>query len=268
MTKSVPPSISETAFNCPHCGAFTTQHWYSLLARQLDRESPTPNIPDAGRREYFAKSKEVPEEVRPKLLDWCDKSDSGNSFFEDAGDWKSSRQAVQNVHLSECFNCGKQAVWVHRGLVHPHQRLGPAPNVDLPADIRADVEEARATLNVSPRGAAALLRLSVQKLCAHLGESGKNIDADIASLVKKGLNPLIQKSLDIVRVVGNESVHPGTLDLRDDQATAIQLVGLVNAIAEQMISHPKAVQSMYGMLPEAKRAAIEARDNPQGTKPK
>jgi hypothetical protein len=34
----------------------------------------------------------------------------------------------------------------------------------------------------------------------------------------------------------------------------------VNAIAEQMISHPKSVNDMYALLPEAKRAAIEARD--------
>jgi hypothetical protein len=185
---------------------------------------------------------------------------AGETFFEDTGDSKYSRSSVQNLHISECYNCRKQAIWVHQSLVHPFQRLGQEPNPDLPEDIRLDVEEARATLNISPRGAAALLRLSVQKLCAHLGESGKNIDADIASLVAKGLNPLIQQSLDIVRVVGNEAVHPGQLDLRDDQTTATQLVSLVNAIADQMISHPKAVQKMYAALPEAKRIAIEERN--------
>lgn len=260
MPKQVPPSTNETAFNCPHCGAFTTQHWFNLIARQNDKDAATPNIPSAERRQHFEQSKDIPNDVRPTLLEWCDKMAEGNTFFEDLGEHKSSRSSVQNLNISECYNCGKQAIWVHRSLVHPHERLGPLPNSDLPSNIQTDFEEARSIVNVSPRGAAALLRLCVQKLCAHLGEGGRNIDTDIANLVKKGLNPVIQQSLDIVRVVGNESVHPGTLDLRDDQETAIQLLRLINAIGEQMISHPKAVKEMYEKLPEAKRKAIEARD--------
>jgi hypothetical protein len=134
------------------------------------------------------------------------------------------------------------------------------PNSDLPETITADFEEAREIVQASPRGAASLLRLAIQKLCSHLGEKGKNIDDDIASLVRKGLNPLVQQSLDIVRVIGNEAVHPGTLDLSDDRDTAFRLFELVNAIADQMISHPKTVSDMYRKLPEMKRKAIESRD--------
>lgn len=105
-----------------------------------------------------------------------------------------------------------------------------------------------------------MLRLVIQKLCAHLGEKGKDINADIASLVAKGLNPLVQKALDVVRVIGNEAVHPGTIDLRDDRDTAFRLFQLVNTIAEQMISHPKSVNDLYAMLPDEKRAAIEGRN--------
>jgi hypothetical protein len=28
------------------------------------------------------------------------------------------------------------------------------------------------------------------------------------------VNPLVQKSLDVVRVIGNEAVHPGVMDLK------------------------------------------------------
>ncbi|WP_082741820.1 DUF4145 domain-containing protein [Burkholderia sp. MSMB1072] len=59
-------------------------------------------------------------------------------------------------------------------------------------------------------------RLAVPKLYVPLGESGKHIDSDIASLVQKGLRPKIQRAPDIVRVIGNESVHPVKLDVRDD----------------------------------------------------
>ena len=63
-----------------------------------------------------------------------------------------------------------------------------------------------------------------------------------------------------VRVIGNEAVHPGTIDLKDDRDSALNLFRLVNAIAEQMISHEKSVNDMYAMLPEGKRNAIEARN--------
>jgi hypothetical protein len=139
------------------------------------------------------------------------------------------------------------------------------PNPDLPEEIKADYEEARTIISRSPRGACALLRLCVQKLCGFLGESGKDVNADIAALVKKGLNPKIQKSLDIVRVIGNEAVHPGQIDLRDQPTTATQLCSLLNVIADAMITQPRAIESLYAGLPETKLQQIEQRDKPRET---
>ncbi len=150
-------------------------------------------------------------------------------------------------------------------MIYPDSSLAPLPNPDLPSDIVADFEEARSIVQRSPRGAAALFRLCIQKLCMHLGESGKNINTDIASLVKKGLNPKVQKSLDIVRVVGNESVHPGTIDLRDQPQTAVKLATLINMIADAKITQPKLVDELYNGLPEAKREEINKRDGTSAT---
>ena len=72
-------------------------------------------------------------------------------------------------------------------MIHPEASGGPPPNPDLPEDIRLDYSEARSIVGRSPRGAAALLRLCIQKLCRHLGEKGKDLNADIASLVRKSL---------------------------------------------------------------------------------
>ena len=156
---------------------------------------------------------------------------------------------------------GKIAVWVHKKLIFPKKKLGVQPNPDLPEHIVSDFEEARAILGDSPRGAAALLRLCIQKLCIHLGENGKDLNDDIANLVKKGLDALIQKSLDTVRVIGNEAVHPGVIDLKDDNDTATKLLELVNFIVDRMISNPKKVNELYyGKVPENKRNVIEERD--------
>ena len=68
------------------------------------------------------------------------------------------------------------------------------------------------------------------------------------------------QALDVVRVVGNEAVHPGTIDLRGDHSTATQLFRLVNLIAETMISQPKHVAELYAGLPPSQIEAIERRD--------
>ncbi|MBE0578494.1 MAG: DUF4145 domain-containing protein [Devosia sp.] len=139
----------------------------------------------------------------------------------------------------------------------------------MPEEIVADYMEAGSILGASPRGAAALLRLCVQKLCRFLlGDDAKDtIDKDIATLVSRGLDKRVEMALDIVRVVGNESVHPGKMDMKDDRATAEELFGLVNVIVEMMITQPKRIAELYSKLPPEKLKGIEQR-NAQAALPK
>jgi hypothetical protein len=81
--------------------------------------------------------------------------------------------------------------------------------------------------------------------------------------VKKGLPARIQQALDVVRVIGNNAVHPGQIDLKDDQGTVTVLFELLNLIAQHMISEPKAVQEMYDKLPQSAREQIAKRDQPK-----
>jgi Domain of unknown function (DUF4145) len=257
--KSVTPSIRETAFDCPHCGAYTTQTWYDLYAKGRSVEDRTPILVTEQFLQRIREAKELPPEEKENALKRFQKELSGLVYLNAQGS-NTYACSVDNLHLSQCFNCREFSVWIYDRPVFPVVRGGPSPNPDLPESVRLDYEEAGTILNLSPRGSAALLRLAIQKLCAFLGEKGKNIDDDIASLVSKGLPPLVQQSLDAVRVIGNEAVHPGTLDLKDDRDTATELFGLVNIIAEQMISIPKHVEEVYEKIPEEKRKAIERRD--------
>jgi hypothetical protein len=138
----------------------------------------------------------------------------------------------------------------------------PPPNTDIPAEIQQDYEEARAIASLSPRGAAALLRLCIQKLlCVHLKQPGKDINDDIAALVKTGLPPKVQKALDLVRVVGNNAVHPGQIDLNDKPEIADRLFDLVNLIADVLITQPKHIDAMYdSVLPTTSKDQIAKRD--------
>jgi hypothetical protein len=202
----------------------------------------------------------LPDDIRGKVKRFFDRVKAGEPFFERNSESNYVRDAVPNLNISKCFNCQKLSVWICDRLAYPRAGEAPPANPDLPADIRQDYDEASAILDLSPRGAAALIRLCIQKLCKHLDQPGENLNADIGALVAQGLSERVQKALDAVRVIGNNAVHPGAIDLRDDRATAASLFSLLNLIAERMISEAKHVDDAYAMLPETARAAIERRD--------
>jgi hypothetical protein len=171
------------------------------------------------------------------------------------------------ISRSTCFNCGESAYWYEDRMMVPSNVGIPLPSPDLPAALKSDYMEAREIFNASPRGAAALLRLVIQKLMPALGEAGKDINTDIGELVKKGrINPRTQKMLDSVRVIGNEAVHPGVLDVRDNRELASSLFSLVNLIMFEAVTYDKYVDGIYQQLPENKRKGIEDRDRPKAEK--
>ena len=186
------------------------------------------------------------------------------SWFFMSGSSRSDGSGYQyqdeKFFVSNCENCGFPTIWLDEKIIFPIHSAAEPPNIDLPDEIRHDYEEARTIANLSPRGAAALLRLAIQKLCAHLGQPGKNINTDIKSLVEEGLPSRVQQALDSVRVIGNDAVHPGAIDLKDDRETVNKLFKLVNFIANKMITEPKEIDELYGSLPQEKLDGINQRD--------
>lgn len=170
------------------------------------------------------------------------------------------------IWTGTCHRCQKDSVWINEEgyggqfMIFPKSSVAPLPNEDLPTECMKDYLEARSIAETSPRGAAALLRLCVQKLAIHLGGSGKNINDDIAHLAQNGLPVRVQQALDVVRVVGNNAVHPGEMSIEDQPQTALALFGLVNLIVDNQISQPKHVAALFSGLPEGAKAAVENRD--------
>lgn len=222
------PSYHAGSFACPHCDALTGQHWLGA--------DPYPG--ELLTNEYGLEWAQCQSEscLRPTL--WKGKWTGGQG----------RARLAENDPVPEM-------------IFPPIAAVGPAPNPDMPEDVKLDFEEARHAGSVTPRGACALARLALQKLCVHLGQDGLNINKDIKALVEAGLPIKIQQSLDVVRVTGNEAVHPGTLDLKDDRDTAQALLSLLNLIVETQISEPRRVQELYDSLPQPKLDGIEARDN-------
>lgn len=231
----VAPAFYKKAFNCPHCNAHTQMHWFPCYI-----------------------------------------------FLEGKG------RVDIHMHRVTCDVCGDHAYWLGERLTklnegmrphdfHEYNRIAaeksfqvfpsispaPLPNPDLPENCRDDYMEARDIFARSPRAAAALLRLVVEKLCHHLGDPNKNIHNNIGLLVQRGLPQRVQQALDSVRIIGNAAVHPGIMDMEDEASTVSSLFRLVNIIVEKMITEPKAIDDIFQSLPESKRQEIAKRDHPK-----
>ena len=179
------------------------------------------------------------------------------------------------VAAAGCSHCRKDSYWlaetrigvdgvttVQDGrMLYPNVGVAAMPHPDMPDAVRCDYEEARNIASLSPRGAAALLRQSIQKMCVQLGQPGKNLNDDIGALVQLGLPIEIQQALDVVRVIGNNAVHPGELQESDVAGVAAMLFELVNSIVEERVARPKKLKALYGALPASALQAIEKRDS-------
>lgn len=166
-----------------------------------------------------------------------------------------------DITITTCQCCEKYHIWHNGKMLLPSKSDIPMPLEDMPNDIKELYNEARSVFTNSKIATAALLRLALQKMCIHLGEKGKNINDDIASLVSKGLPVEVQKSLDYIRVTGNNSVHPGEMNIEDDDNVCLRLFSMLNFIVDRMIVQPKEIENAFAFLPEKAKVAIEKRDS-------
>lgn len=174
------------------------------------------------------------------------------------------------VYSACCDHCGDYHYWYkpedgEPRMFSPEATTAPPFHPMMPKNIQADYNEAAAVLPRSPRSAAALLRLALEKLLIELGVPGKSIDAQVKALVADGLSPLVQKALDVCRVIGNEAVHPGEINLNDTPELAASLFGMLNYIVSERIERPAVIAQLYEQIPAVKREWIEQRD--KGAKP-
>ena len=176
-----------------------------------------------------------------------------------------SNSIDKHVTLCSCSHCGGESYWHDEKMTVPCEAPVPPAHIDMPEGCEPEYDEARSIAAKSPRAAAAIMRLALQKLLLILGEKGSNINDDIGSLVQKGLPVEIQQALDFCRVIGNNAVHPGEIEINDTPEIALTLFEMLNLIVEDRIARPKKIQEAYNKLPEGARAAIEKRDEKAAT---
>lgn len=219
--KYITPEFKMDAFHCPLCGTYSHMQWTNLM--NLNEYSLY----------YEAKCAKC---KNPSL-------------------WR-----VTDYRFTNLASHGPRAD-IKAELIYPDNGFSGLPEENMPEDVKADYIEAARIFSRSPRGAAALLRLGLQKLCKHLGQEGKKIDADIRSLAAQNiLPPLVVKVADTVRITGNNAVHPGEMSDEDFDYVASKMFDLLNFIVKKAISEPAELEALYNLIPEAPRKDAEARD--------
>jgi hypothetical protein len=203
VAERVEPKFGAERFACPHCGAYAHQTWYRLGMLDMDRgkkpmlmgyDDDLPNC-----------AKEIADEQeRKRALAFVTRI-KANIVTYIYIDYAYVNWEFVNFHVGACYSCDAFTVWVEDKIVYPVSNSVVEPHEMMPTAVKRDFEEAGSIVNLSPRGAAALARLCIQKLMQELGENGKDINADIAALVKKGLEVEVQQALDVVRVIGNHA---------------------------------------------------------------
>lgn len=215
------------AFTCPNCGGFASHEWRSFpVTHELYQNITSSFI----------------------IIAKC-QACQGYSI------WLTDEKIITEGQLTKFSKNSEK-------LLYPIKTLGvPSPNQDMPDDVKEIYIEASEILDKSPRSSAALSRLAIEKLVNHLKGEGKDLNKKIGYLVSQGMPAEIQQMLDSVRVIGNNAVHPGQIDLKDNKELAASLLTFVNLIVDNRISQPKKIKSVYDSLPESYRKAIDRRDN-------
>jgi hypothetical protein len=236
------PQLGAESFSCPHCNAVAHQDWYSLF---LKPENATDVVVLTLEALVLAKGNES-DQFLQRLKD-------NVLAYEYQEHPRNLKVKLLNLHVSRCYNCKGFTVWVRDRLVFPIKGIEPLDIIEADfeeveehveedgedEEVSEDFEEAAAILNKFPRGAAALTRVCIQNMMPLLEQTGKNLDENISSLVRKGLEVEIQQAMDVLQVVRKSPLQTTDFDLKEENETAKKFFNSLERILERrMLKKP------------------------------
>lgn len=190
-----------------------------------------------------------------------------------SGPWPELEEEDFSWYATKCFSCKKHCLWIGDRLAFPAPALGSdmevaEPSDDLPEDVLELYVEAAAVLPHSKRAAAALCRAALERLVRRLtAELPPNVKLHgrLRAMQDK-LSSSTIKALTIVRHAGNTALHGSEdddksaviyLDENDETIAAVFFVA-INTLADELITKPREVDSLFQTLPEGVRQSVAA----------
>lgn len=153
------PKFGAESFQCPHYKAVAQQRWFS--------NSSAGDVISTIILQHFM-------DYRTQIDDYSQKvvqqfiHELKNEMFNSM-----CRYVPSEFSISTCGLCHKVSLWMNNKMVYPMPIIAPSPNIDLSDEIKRIYLEAASIVEDSAKGAAALLRLALQKLLQQLGKAGK-----------------------------------------------------------------------------------------------
>ncbi len=247
----------ETKIKCPNCSIIAKQSVYAMYVDQY--ENPTELLQNINQRRLILKGIE-------KLSDQSGTGPEayGNFYVQNISIFPVSSPKevypVSSLFLSNCQNCGKSTVWFNDLMIYPQfKQIKKCP--EMPTKVAEYFDEANLILELSPRGAIAILRLAIEELIKQFEKNKKSLNTEIRKLERDGYNKNLIEALDVVRIMGNYAVHPSEIGFEDHRAVAEELFVLVNYIADKMNFDPAKIDNVLKKLPKSLINKIKSQES-------
>lgn len=245
----VSPALSLKAFNCPRCGALAHQEWFRSVMARLPEQAPNP-------RKVSKSNDSLASLFKPdsrKLHFQFTRLSVNEVFYLQSNE---EVQCLSPLWASLCFACNAPSIWINDRIIEPPTSRAPLPNPDLPPSIMKVYAEARSILELSPSGAAALLRKALEMLCVHLGANEGTLYGKINTVMEKpDFSDRARKAAHTIRLFGNDVLHADAEKLGgvefssihedDDVPTAEGLFAFLNFIAEHAITNVNKIDAWH-----------------------
>jgi hypothetical protein len=227
MTPYIEPQLGAESFSCPYCNTVAHQDWYSLFLKPENAAEVRVLTPETVKdlRQGDAQRDNIKE-----INQFVERLKKNALTYEYQKHPHPLKVKVANLHISNCHSCNGFSLWVGGLLVFP-TRIDKTPEL-----VEEDLEEAAAILNKFPRGAAALMRVCIQKLVPLLEDNDKELNQRISSLVRKGLEMEMQQAMDVLQVLRSDPVQLSRLESQADKKTILRFLDSLKEVLERRMS--------------------------------
>ena len=196
-------------YMCPHCGTKTISEVHPVIEGELE---PFDVRGYVGFRPAY--------DLKPVKLE-----DVASCYKEEF------------ICVTKCLGCGHPVLWLKNEIVWPTPK-GVLPVEEMPRDAKEIFKEAQNIINLSPRAACALLRVSFELLVNYAGQlsspDGFKVKSRLVDRIESlGVNAHIKTLLHVCRLIGNEYAHPGVINM--DGSDNLEMAQILSRLINQLV---------------------------------